>query len=437
MRWMFIGAATQWPVGFITGSSSGATTLSQPPRTWRGRRDWRSCRSAFHSAISGPLSCTAGGALPATTSARSFASVLAVWPAIEVCSHLPPAAVNISPSLAIAAASEPSDHWCSMLVFGSARARAGHRQQTPLRPEPSSSSASFPPLSRAGEFSRPWSRTICAFARLRIISISKELACQPKRARGGCVEDELQSLLGRCRRRQRRRRASCACLSERGAVSANEISRADRPRPLHDFHCARGIARRARHDRDRRRARPRAASAGRPLPSRSIRRPGPASGCTCRSRRSRWWRRTSRILSFLKKLCRSGATTRPPPPSRPRAAPCAKSAGRRPVAWRSVIGVGVAFSGPVAPDGRDTAGEHHPDLGRRQPPRSVRAGVRAADLRRQRKQLLGDRRNDLGRGGRRRGFRVVQDRHRRRRRDRRQWPRADRASRAAAASSAI
>ena len=77
---------------------------------------------AFHSAISGPLSWTAGGALPATTSARSLASVLAVWPAIDVCSHLPPAAVNISPSLAIAAASEPSDHWCSMLVLGSASA---------------------------------------------------------------------------------------------------------------------------------------------------------------------------------------------------------------------------------------------------------------------------------------------------------------------------
>ena len=30
MRWMFIGAATQLPFGFITGSSSGATTLSQP-----------------------------------------------------------------------------------------------------------------------------------------------------------------------------------------------------------------------------------------------------------------------------------------------------------------------------------------------------------------------------------------------------------------------
>ena len=30
MRWMFIGAATQCPSGFITGSSSGATTLSQP-----------------------------------------------------------------------------------------------------------------------------------------------------------------------------------------------------------------------------------------------------------------------------------------------------------------------------------------------------------------------------------------------------------------------
>src|SRR5580658_10624109 len=41
---------------------------------------------------------------------------------MEVCSHLPPAAVNISPSLAMAAASEPSDHWCSMLVLGSASA---------------------------------------------------------------------------------------------------------------------------------------------------------------------------------------------------------------------------------------------------------------------------------------------------------------------------
>ena len=30
MRWMFIGAATQSPFGFITGRSSGATTLSQP-----------------------------------------------------------------------------------------------------------------------------------------------------------------------------------------------------------------------------------------------------------------------------------------------------------------------------------------------------------------------------------------------------------------------
>ena len=34
MRWMFIGAATQVPFGFITGSSSGATTLSQP--SWPG-----------------------------------------------------------------------------------------------------------------------------------------------------------------------------------------------------------------------------------------------------------------------------------------------------------------------------------------------------------------------------------------------------------------
>ena len=121
MRWMFIGAATQSPVGFITGRSSGATTLSQPSLLARSSR-LAVMPVAFHSAISGPLSWTAGGASPATTSARSLASVLAVWPAIEVCSHLPPAAVNMSPSLAMAAASEPSDHWCSMLVLGSASA---------------------------------------------------------------------------------------------------------------------------------------------------------------------------------------------------------------------------------------------------------------------------------------------------------------------------
>src|SRR5271154_6928740 len=118
MRWMFIGAATQSPVGFITGSSSGATTLSHPSLLARSSR-LAVMPVSFHSAISGPLSWTAGGALPATTSARSLASVLAVWPAMEVCSHVPPAAVNISPSFAMAAASEPSDHWCRMLVFGS------------------------------------------------------------------------------------------------------------------------------------------------------------------------------------------------------------------------------------------------------------------------------------------------------------------------------
>src|SRR5271170_2724257 len=118
---MFIGAATHFPLGFITGRSSGATAFSQPSSA--------ACASrlavmpvAFHSAISGPLSWTAGGALPAITSARNLASVLAVWPAIEVCSHLPPAAVNISPSLAMAAASEPLSHWCSILVLGSAKA---------------------------------------------------------------------------------------------------------------------------------------------------------------------------------------------------------------------------------------------------------------------------------------------------------------------------
>src|SRR5271166_458694 len=135
MRWMFIGAATQSPVGFITGKSSGATTLSQPSLLARSSR-LAVMPVAFHSAISGPLSWTAGGASPATTSARSFASVLAVWPAIEVCSHLPPAAVNISPSLAIAAASDPSDHWCSIFVLGSASApdvASAHDNNSPAK----------------------------------------------------------------------------------------------------------------------------------------------------------------------------------------------------------------------------------------------------------------------------------------------------------------
>src|SRR5579871_2416612 len=116
---MFIGAATQWPFGFITGSSSGATTLSQPSLLARSSR-LAVLPVSFHSAISGPFSCTAGGALPATTSERNLASVLAVWPAIEVACHLPPAALNISPSLAIAAASEPVSHCDRKLVFGSA-----------------------------------------------------------------------------------------------------------------------------------------------------------------------------------------------------------------------------------------------------------------------------------------------------------------------------
>ena len=72
-----MGAATHLPFGFITGSSSGATTLSQPSEAASSSRS-AVMPVSFHSAISGPLSCTAGGALPATTSARSLASVLAV-----------------------------------------------------------------------------------------------------------------------------------------------------------------------------------------------------------------------------------------------------------------------------------------------------------------------------------------------------------------------
>src|SRR5208282_3829108 len=155
-RWMFIGAATQEPFGFITASSSGATTLSQPSALASASR-LAVLPVSFHSAISGPFSCTAGGALPATTSARSLASVFAVCPAIEVCSHLPPAAVNISPSLAIAAASEPSDHWCSMLVLGSASAAvvASAQATVPASAALIVSIVSLPCPNRAALYRRP------------------------------------------------------------------------------------------------------------------------------------------------------------------------------------------------------------------------------------------------------------------------------------------
>src|SRR5262245_37619296 len=78
-RWMFIGAATHEPFGFITASSSGATTLSQPS-AFASASTLAVLPVSFHSAISGPFSCTAGGALPDTTSARNLASVFAVWP---------------------------------------------------------------------------------------------------------------------------------------------------------------------------------------------------------------------------------------------------------------------------------------------------------------------------------------------------------------------
>src|SRR5258706_12841821 len=120
-RWMFIGAATQEPLGFMTVINSGATTLSQPSALASASR-LAVLPVAFHSAISGPFNCTAGGALPETTSARNLASVLAVWPEIGVCCQVPPAAVYISPSLLIAAASDPSDHWASGLASGSATA---------------------------------------------------------------------------------------------------------------------------------------------------------------------------------------------------------------------------------------------------------------------------------------------------------------------------
>src|SRR5258707_8934010 len=123
IRWIFIGTATQEPLGFMTDKSSAATVPSQFSCLAISSR-LRVMPVAFHSAISGPFSWTAGGGLPDTTSARNLARVLAGLPAMEVASHLPPAALNISPSLAIAAASEPSLHWLSRLVLGSASALA-------------------------------------------------------------------------------------------------------------------------------------------------------------------------------------------------------------------------------------------------------------------------------------------------------------------------
>ena len=109
MRWMFIGVATQVSVGFITSIRAGATSSSQFSAAATSLRSVV-MPVAAHSAISGPLSWTAGGALPATTSARSLAMVLALLPATDVCSQAPPASSNISPSFLIASASEPRYH---------------------------------------------------------------------------------------------------------------------------------------------------------------------------------------------------------------------------------------------------------------------------------------------------------------------------------------
>src|SRR5258708_12032120 len=106
IRWIFIGTATHEPLGFMTARSSGATDLSQPSSLAISSR-LRVFPVAFHSAISGPFSWTAGGGLPETTSARSLARALAVWPAMEAASHLPPSALTISPSYALSVASPP------------------------------------------------------------------------------------------------------------------------------------------------------------------------------------------------------------------------------------------------------------------------------------------------------------------------------------------
>src|SRR4030088_272339 len=76
MRWIFIGTATQEPLGFITDKSSGATVASQFSCLAISSR-LNVIPVAFHSAISGPFSCTAGGGLPATTTAARLGNVFA------------------------------------------------------------------------------------------------------------------------------------------------------------------------------------------------------------------------------------------------------------------------------------------------------------------------------------------------------------------------
>src|SRR5258708_15345444 len=98
MRWIFIGTATHEPFRFITGKSSGATLASQFSCLAISSR-LSVIPVAFHSAISGPFSCTAGGKLPETTSARSLASGLAVLTAHEGALHLPPAPLQTSSGL--------------------------------------------------------------------------------------------------------------------------------------------------------------------------------------------------------------------------------------------------------------------------------------------------------------------------------------------------
>src|SRR5258707_12549201 len=106
IRWIFIGTATHEPLGFMTARSSGATDLSQPSSLAISSR-LRVIPAAFHSAISGPFSWTAGGGAPDTTPERKLARLFAVRPAMEVGAHLRPAALNISRTLRIAPASGP------------------------------------------------------------------------------------------------------------------------------------------------------------------------------------------------------------------------------------------------------------------------------------------------------------------------------------------
>src|SRR5260370_42153892 len=82
MRWMFMGAATQSPVGFITGRSSGATTLSHPSALASSSRLAAAAQSV-HSGVFRPFRFPGRRALAAPDLARTSARLVVGVPPIQ------------------------------------------------------------------------------------------------------------------------------------------------------------------------------------------------------------------------------------------------------------------------------------------------------------------------------------------------------------------